>query len=157
MSTREAIFTALFALVSTGEGSPGTISWGAGEALLYTSRRVKLWDDLPSQPALCQAEHDESFVQATRLPFKRSFSASWLIYHKAGADPSAIPGQTSNAILDAIETVFSPSPSDPGWPDARLTLGGLVHHCFISGKVFKDPGDLDGQALIIVPITVLVP
>ena len=38
-----------------------------------------------------------------------------------------------------------------------MTLGGLVHHCFIDGKVFKDPGDLDGQALIIVPITVLAP
>lgn len=157
MSSREAIFAALFALVSTGEGQAGTITWGAGETLGYTSRRVKLWDDLPVQPALCQAEHDETYAQYTRLPYKRTLTASWLICHRAGADPSAVPAQASNALLDAIEALFSPPPTDPGWPDERLTLGGLVHHCFISGKLFKDPGDLDGQALIIVPITLLVP
>ena len=157
MPTREDIFSALFALISTGEGLAGTIAWGAGESLAYTSRRVKLWDDLPSQPALCQAEHDETYAQATRLPFKRTLTASWLIYHRAGGDPSVVPAQTSNAILDAVEALFSPAPTDPGWPDQRLTLGGRVHHCFISGRVFKDPGDLDGQALIIVPITILAP
>ncbi len=157
MATREDIFSALFALVSTGDGGPGTIGWGAGETLAYTSRRVRLWDDLPAQPALCQAEHDETFAQATRLPFKRRLTASWLIFHKAGAEPAAVPAQTSNALLDAIEALFTPSPGDPGFPDQRLTLGGLVHHCFIDGKLFKDPGDLDGQGLIIVPITLLVP
>lgn len=157
MPTREDIFSALFALVSTGEGLAGTISWGAGETLAYTSRRVRLWGDLPAQPALCQAEHDETYAQSTRLPFKRTLSASWLIFHKAGADPTTTPVQDTNGILDAVEALFSPQPDDPGFPDERLTLGGLVHHCFINGKLFKDPGDLDGQALIIVPITILVP
>ena len=55
-------------------------------------------------------------------------------------------------ILDAVQALF---PADD--PDRVQTLGGLVHHCFISGKLFKDPGDLDGQALIIVPIKILVP
>ena len=50
-----------------------------------------------------------------------------------------------------------PPPSDPGFNDQRLTLGGLVHHCWISGKVFKEQGDLDGQALLVVPIAILVP
>lgn len=157
MTTREDIFSALFSLVSTGEGGPGTVAWGAGQGLAYTSRRVRLWDDLPTQPALCQAEHDETFAQATRLPFRRTLSASWLIFHQAGADPAAVPTQSSNALMDAIEVLFAPAPADPGFPDQRLTLGGLVHHCFINGKVFKEPGDLDGQALIIVPITILAP
>ena len=75
-----------------------------------------------------------------------------VIYHNVGVDPNAIPATESNLILDAIQAVF---PSND--PDLRQTLGGLVHHCFISGKVFKDPGDLDNQALIIVPIKILVP
>ena len=157
MTSREAIYAALFALVSQGEGLPGAIAWGAGETLAFTSRRVRLWAEVPAQPALCQAEHDETVVQQTRLPYRRKFTASWLIYHAAGADPAATPASTSNAILDAIEAVFTPVPPDPGWNDSRLTLGGLVHHCWIDGKVFKDPGDLDGQALIIVPISILVP
>ena len=83
---------------------------------------------------------------------KTILSASWLIYHDAGKDPEATPATQSNLILDAIQALF---PADD--PDNVQTLGGLVHYARISGKVFKDPGDLDGQALIIVPISILVP
>jgi hypothetical protein len=157
MISRETIYAALFALVSQGEGMAGTISWGARETLAYTSRRVRLWTDIPAQPALCQAEHDETVVQQTRLPFRRKFGASWLIYHADGADPNATPASSNNAILDAIEALFTPQPPDPGWNDNRLTLGGLVHHCWIDGRILKDPGDLDSQALIVVPISILAP
>ena len=37
------------------------------------------------------------------------------------------------------------------------TLNGLVYWCRIEGKVFKDPGDLDSQTLLIVPIIVEMP
>ena len=157
MTTREQIYAALFTLVSTGEGSSGTLAWGSNQAFVYTSRRVKLWDDLPSQPALCQAEQGETVTQATGFPPKRTFRASWLIYHKAGASPSAVPTTANNEILDAVEALFVPTPADPGFPDKRLTLGGLVHHCWIDGRIIKDPGDLDGQALMVVPISILVP
>ena len=152
MPTREAIFSALFALVSVGEGQAGTLTWGAGQSLAYTSRRVRLWHDIPLQPALCQAEHDETITEVTGLPSKTTLSVSWLIYHNVGRDPTATPATESNLILDAVQALFP-----AGDPDNVQTLGGLVHHCFISGKVFKDPGDLDGQALIIVPIKILVP
>lgn len=156
--TREQIYSALFALISTGEGLPGTVTWGAGQTFPFTSRRVRLWDDLPHQPAVCQAEHDEHVSQVTRLPYKRTYTASWLIYHRAGLEyPGSPPGSYSNQILDAIEPLFEPPPTDPAWPDERLTLGGLVHHCFIDGRIFKDAGDIDNQALIVIPITILVP
>jgi hypothetical protein len=152
MPTREAIFSALFALVSTGEGLAGTLAWGDGQGLAYTSRRVRLWGDIPVQPALCQAEHDETVTEATGLPSKTTLSASWLIYHEAAKDPAAVPTTQTNQILDAVQALFP-----AGDPDNVQTLGGLVHHAFINGKVFKDSGDLDGQALIIVPITLLIP
>jgi len=152
MPTREAIFSALFALASAGEGLVGTVTWGAGQTLAYTSRRVRLWGEIPAQPALCQAEHDETVAEVTGLASKTTLSASWLIYHNAGKDPSATPTIATNQILDAIQALFP-----AGDPDNVQTLGGLVHHAFISGRIFKDSGDLDGQALIIVPITILVP
>jgi hypothetical protein len=146
MSQREDIFNALFALtVGLAWDSPP-------RGLAYQARRVMLWDDLPAQPALCQAEQDEDVVEVTGLPSKTTYSASWLIYHNVGKDPAATPATETNLILDAVQALF---PS--GDPDQVQTLGGLVHHCFISGKIFKDPGDLDGQALIIVPIKILVP
>jgi hypothetical protein len=146
MSTREDVFNALFALAQG-------LTWGApSRGLAFSARRVKLWDDLPAQPALCQAEQDEMVAETTGLPSKTTYSASWLIYHAAGKDPGAIPATETNLILDAVQAMF---PS--GDPDRVQTLGGLVHHCFITGKVFKDSGDIDGQALIIVPIRILVP
>jgi hypothetical protein len=146
MSTREDVFNALFALGQSLQwGSPST-------GLAFTARRVKLWDDLPAQPALCQAEPDEMVSETTGLPSKSTYSVNWLIYHAAGKDPGVTPATETNLILDAVQALF---PS--GDPDHVQTLGGRVHHCFIAGKVFKDSGDLDGQALIIVPIKILVP
>jgi hypothetical protein len=37
------------------------------------------------------------------------------------------------------------------------TLGGLVYWVRIEGKVFKDPGDIDNQAMLIVPLVVEMP
>lgn len=153
MISRESIFSALFGLVSNGEGRAGKISWPGGGGFQHTSRRVRLWDDLPAQPALSQAEPDETITQVTGRPGKRLMSASWMVFHKAGqgsAQPATI---TNNAILDALEAAIAPPDDGLG----RQTLGGLVHHAWIEGKVFKDPGDLDGQALLIVPIKLLVP
>ena len=37
------------------------------------------------------------------------------------------------------------------------TLGGLVYWVRIEGKIFKDPGDIDSQTLLIVPLVVEMP
>jgi len=146
MSSREDVFQALFGLTAT-------VSWGSPpRRFLYSARRVKHWDDLPAQPALCQAEQGEDVAEVTGRPPITTYAANWLIYHDVGKDPDAVPATESNLILDAIQALF---PTDD--PDRVQTLGGLVHHCFISGRVFKDPGDLDGQALIVVPIKILAP
>ena len=144
---RETLFAALFALSAN-------VRWGAGTGFEHRARRLRHWDDLAAQPALCQAEHDEEIKSKPGLPYRRVLTASWVVYHRAGADPAATPASANNAILDAVETALAPPPYAP---DERQTLGGLVHHCFIDGKVFKDPGDLDGQALMIVTIRLLAP
>jgi hypothetical protein len=152
---RESIYAALFGLVSQGEGLAGTISWtspvaGGPTALAYTSRRVKLWTDIPTQPALCQAEHDETIMAKTGQESKGILGASWLIYASTG-DPLAVPAQTTNPILDAIFALF------PSEPELTQTLGGLVHYARIEGRIQKIQGDLDGQTLLVVPIRMLVP
>ncbi len=128
------------------------LSWPAG-ALAYSSRRVQTFDDLPAQPALCQAETDEMVRQATGMAPITTLGASWLITHQAGRDDAAIPAQTTNAILDAVKALFVDL-TEPGWAQ---TLGGLVHKCWIEGRIGKFQGDLDGQSLIVVPIKILVP
>ena len=143
--SREDIFTALFAL---GQG----LSWGTPpQGFAYISRRVRLAADLPALPALCQAEHDESFARTPGLDPRRTLGAAWMI-HQATADPDAVPASANNALMDAIEAALAPDSAD-----GCCTLGGLVQHCWIEGEVFKDPGDLDGQALLIAPIRILIP
>jgi len=41
--------------------------------------------------------------------------------------------------------------------DGVFSLGGMVDHCWVEGETLKDPGDLDGQGLIIVPLNILLP
>jgi hypothetical protein len=65
--------------------------------------------------------------------------------------PDFRSAETSNAILDAIEAAFRPA-----LPGARQTLGGLAYRAFIDGTIHKDNGDLDGQAMLIVPINAVV-
>ena len=141
----EPIYAALFEL-ATG------LSWSGG-AIAFASRRVKMFDDLPAQPALCQAETDETMTQVTGQVAVTTLGASWLIYHQAGKDDDAVPAQTTNAILTAVRGLFI----DPTDPDFAQTLGGLVHKCWIEGRIQKFQGDLDGQTLIVVPIKILVP
>ena len=142
----ETIYAALFALTAD-------LAWSGSGALAFSSRRVKTFEDLPAQPALCQAETDETMTQVTSQVAVTTLGASWLIYHQAGKDDDAVPAQTTNAILTAVRGLFV----DPTDPDFAQTLGGLVHKCWIEGRIQKFQGDLDGQTLIVVPIKILVP
>lgn len=145
MTTREQVYGALIAL-SAG------LTWDSpARGFAYRSRRLQLWEDVAQKPALMQVEHSEVFTQARNLPSRRVFSAEWWVYHEAGASPDAIPATENNLILDAIEAAF------PSEPDMAQTLNGLVHHCWIDGKIMKVAGDLDGQSMIVVPIAILVP
>ena len=123
------------------------------------SRRVKHFADVPGseQPACFQAEHTTTEEQRTSLPYKTTLEANWIIYQCVGKDKSAIPATENNLILKGVRQALAPATDDPGYLDKRNTLGGLVHHCFISGRIFKDPGDLDDQGMIVVPIKLLVP
>lgn len=147
MTSRAAVGRALHGLVSA-------LTWGAPKmGFAYHSQRLQLWDDVPAQPSLITQEGDERHTQTTRgLPL-RVWTYSLVIYHQAGRDDSAErPADMSGEILDALDTLF---PSDN--PDQLQTLGGMVHSAKIVGTVMKDDGALDGQAMIIVPVEVIVP
>jgi hypothetical protein len=142
----EPIYQALFDLTAG-------LAWPGGGALAFRARRVKTFDDLPAQPALCQAEHEETVAQRTGMQPLTTLGAAWLITHQAGRDADAVPAQTTNAILAAVRALFV----DPTAPDGAQTLAGLAHKCWIEGRIAKLQGDLDGQTLIVVPIKMLVP
>ena len=144
--SRETIYQALFDLGST-------VTWGNGKVFISPSRRVRAFSEIQEWPTFSQAEHSETVTNRTNMPNLQTLSAVWLIYHNAGKDKSAIPAIESNTILDALDALFPSDDSSGG----LQTLGGLVHRVAISGRILKENGDLDGQALLIVPLQIIVP
>lgn len=155
----EAIFAKLFERVSLVTWTRAGDLVENSHSFITKSRRVKLFAEVPGdqQPACFQAEHGSVEAQTTNLPYKTVLEANWIIYQCVGRDPAGLGAVENNLILGGVRRSLAPLPSDQGFMDNRNTLGGLVHHCFIQGRLFKDPGDLDAQGMMVVPIRLLVP
>lgn len=138
---REAIYGALLAKVSTAAG------------FVTASRRLRHWSDVAAaeQPALFQVQKTETVRRETGLPPKWSLGVDLFVYAHAPDDATSAT-TAINPLLDAIEATLAPDPFSN-----MQTLGGLVAHCWIAGKVETDEGVLGGQAVAIVPIEILVP
>jgi hypothetical protein len=150
MNSRETILEALCALLAKAQFvTPinGCDTW----ALL--SRRLKLWSDVAGadQPALFVTDHGETVAYGPgSVPGKTVLNVDLFVYIAAGKDPDCVPARDLNVALDALAACLTPS-----FADGRQTLGGLVEHCRIEGRIVKDPGDLDGQGLALVPVKIL--
>ena len=125
----------------------------AGGAYKTTGRRLLLWDKVPEQPALF-LRHVGDDVPARRsgMPPRVTMECEAWIYSNAGQNPDVAPEAALNDLLDGIDLALRPPPG----LEAQ-TLGGAVIHAWPEGRVEIHPGDLDGQAIAIVPIKILVP
>ncbi|MBB4200692.1 hypothetical protein CCR94_01090 [Rhodoblastus sphagnicola] len=152
MNARETIMDALCAQLAKAKFSAPI---NACDTWATLSRRLKLWSDVASadQPALFVTEHAENIAFASEsLPGKTTLNVDLFVYISAGRDPDSIPARDLNLALDALIAALAPPPGSD-----RQTLGGLVTHCRIEGRIVKDPGDLDGQGLALVPVKILAP
>ena len=148
---REACWAALFALLKTKIGS---------QLVTMSLQHV--------QPPMLSAEQQPAlFVVQTResrkptpagTPVQLTLDGFLILYLQVPAPMDEVPGEETelgasdmNALLLAIDTALMPD------NDGRLTLGGLVRHCWIEGDVEMDPGIYSQQAAAIVPIRMLVP
>ena len=130
----------------------GAYVWKSGPA-----RRLKLWSDVPamSRPAcfIFEGGQDTYSWSESALP-KRAIEVKVFIYLNA-KDPTIVGAALLNTVMDALDEAFALSGADLS--TGRNTLGGAVYHCRIDGKTLKDPGDLDGDALLIVPVKLILP
>jgi len=147
---RENIYAALFAYWSG-------LTIGGSPAFKTATRKLKVWEDVPKedQPALLQLQKTETVRKQKGLPAKWTFTIDLYLYvnTEANNDPSIVPSQLLNPLMDAIEAALA---IDDIMNDA-CTLGGLVSHCYIDGAVNIFEGNLGDQAVCIVPLTVIVP
>ncbi len=146
MSIREQAIAALVARVASA------YAWATPP-----SRRLKLWSDVPPamRPACFVFEGGaETYTHADIGAPKRSLAPRLFIYVDAH-DPTVVGAATLNAIMDALDAALAPAGADLAL--GRMTLGGTAHRCSIDGKPLKDPGDLDGDGLLVVPLTIVLP
>ena len=147
---RENIYAAIFAFWSG-------LTVGGSPAFKFATRKLKTWEDVEAenQPALLQLQRRETVTKPRGLPAKWTLSIDLYLYVHTGAlmDTDIVPSQLLNPLMDAIEGAMT---IDDMSNDA-CTLGGLVSHCYIDGAVETFEGNLGDQAVMIIPITVVVP
>ncbi len=136
---REAIYSALFALVSSAGG------------LATASRKLKHWSDVPAsqRPALFQAQGRETVMAtaANGLPSRWLLEATLYLYVSSAGSSS--PGEVLNPILDAIAAQLDQTAGQP------QTLGGLVHYTRIEGAIETSEGTLGDDEVALIPVRML--
>lgn len=120
---------------------------------LTFGRRFKMWSDVTAQPALFLRDTSETLEYPLTVMQQQTINAEVWIYSKAGENPDIAPVIALNNLLDCVQNAFTPD--DP--MSQRFTLGGLVHWCRMSGRIEKSPGDLDGQAIAVADVEIIVP
>jgi hypothetical protein len=150
---REAIWAALFALLQS-KLSASYITMGRHHVM---------------PPALSPEQQPALFavpVRETRgprppgVPVKLTLDGYLILYFQAPSpllekigSETVLGATTLNGLLKGIDDALEPDNPTTG----KLTLGGLVDHCWIEGDADMDTGIFTQQGAAIVPIRILVP
>lgn len=152
MIDRVAISTALFAKLTTGitfnAAVNGRTTWST------SSQRLKLWGKVApdQQPSIFLAQHRETDdYRHIGTPRRKLEYQAWC-YARTDSD-SEIGATYVDTMLKAIEDSLAVD----DFMKNSCTLGHIVDWCRIEGRILKDPGDIDSQALLLVPIVVQGP
>jgi hypothetical protein len=139
MTTRNQVLNALLGFVAI----PGTFP--------TSGRRLIPWTKVPLQPAIFVRHMHEEFQRLpTGMPAKVTMEAEVWIYAQTSSD---VPADVVLCdLLDLVENALRVPPAAKA-----QTLGGTVTHCWIEGIADLYPGDLDNQAIGILPVRILVP
>lgn len=151
--TREAVWAALVAQLTTMV-APTPVPSGKITAV---SRVWRPWEDLAgtdvSQPILYIVQTENGYAEDKGSPALRSLSADLVLYCNRGSELTTEAGGVGqlDAILDAIDVALKPDPIT-----GVNTLGGLVSHCWITGKAAIYEGTLGEQLIATLPVEILL-
>lgn len=156
---RDIISTALFTLLQSASGT------GANQFNFQTFvQRAYAPDDVKGvgMPIGMLVKTEETIIRNQETGrglglTKYRLSYKFLIYDQVSmnTDPTEpiIPEQEVNAILNALDSAFTPS--SPTWMGERQTLGGLVEDAWIEGNIEIAQPIMDRWLIISIPIHIL--
>lgn len=149
-ATRNQVITAILQVIQNmtfGQPINNATTWAT------VSNRLRLWGDVSSdqQPAAFLVTHRELDEYRGLGLVRRRLDLGVWCYSRTDSNPG---GPQLDTMMEAFETAFNvvDNPST-----GCNTLGGLVYWCRIEGRIFKDPGDIDNQAMMILPLSVEMP
>lgn len=150
MTTRNDVMVAILNVIQGMTFAPmvqGATTWKT------VSNRLRLWGDVgpDQQPAAFLVTHKEMDEYRGLGLVRRRLELLIWCYTRSDSDPG---GPQLDTLMEAFEAAFNVVDDNS---TGSNTLGGLVYWCRIEGRVFKDPGDLDNQTLLIVPLVVEMP
>ena len=150
---REAAVTALLALITAA------YPWKTPP-----QRKLVLWSNPAAAPALRPMAFlfeggTETHTWSNNAIEKRDIMVRVFVYIDVrGQDANGKPiiGATVlNTIADALDAALKPTGADI--PLGRNTLGGTAYSCRIEGGALKDPGDIDGDGIMTIPVRITLP
>lgn len=147
---RENIYSAVFAYFSN-------LTIGGSPAFKLATRKLDVWEgvEFEDQPALLMLQKSEFITKPKGLPAKWTLSIDLYVYVHTGAmnDNTIVPTQLINPLIDLVEASIA---LDDVFNNA-CTLNRTVSHCYIDGSIEMFEGNLGDQAVVIIPIIVVVP
>lgn len=152
---RSQIKNALLTLVA---GATFPVAVNGQTTWAMSSRRLMMFNkiDISAQPALFVVQHREGYdTRGAGVPPRR-----WLevgLWCFAPTPEGIIGDDLLDSMEEGIESVMN-VPDDI--MRNELTLDGLCYYCKIdrqSSYLIRDPGDIDGQALLVLPVKIMLP
>lgn len=121
------------------------------------TRRLKMWGNVDpgAQPTAFLVQHNERYESYGVGLVKRYLDMGLWCYAPSGEE-DVVGDDLLDFMTSGIETALKPDDQARN----EFTLGGLVYWCRIvrgSGIYVRDPGDIDSQALLVLPIVILIP
>ena|SRR5579859_2472815 len=161
-AARETVYSLLFTLLQAVVLPPEL-------QFVTTGRRLLPWTDVPppNQPAMYLKQGPQDFFQASPkhtaaqyafgVPTQIWTATVWIYYRTdSSALQNELPVIPINQYMDAFEQLLMPQPGNPQTLASVNNNQPLVYNCWIDGTVSFDDGLLDSQAVLVIPISILV-
>lgn len=148
ITPRETVYAALFAQLQTALLTPTG-------PFKTVSRRWQPPDQIApaDRPALFQVQTGEVAATSQKiagLPITWNQKADLVIYTTGNSDPTSIPSQELNSLLDAVEAALPNATKG-----TAQTIGGKVYTVRIDGKVEVVENVSGVMALAVIPILII--
>ena len=126
------------------------------QGISYSSRRLKPWTECPNQPAMFLRHPNDEIAWASPQLSKAALSLEIWIYAKSANLPDVASDVVLSDLITSVLNAFTPDNA----MTRTFTLGGLLGMAGwarVEGKIDRWPGDLDTQAIAVIPVKVLLP